>query len=234
MAEHLRYLTSIELFINAQYYSTHPLIEQQHNKGAYSCRGNAFAMCLSDNALNTLSKNNPSEAVIAEARNNANNYEYSSFICVLALSNVLKLPIESYYPIPLSSDGSNEVIDNHGIMFNSTVFPRDAEQDMSERVHIFRCAMMPISYLKSTKIPEKKDHYVALCRPKTVPTSEHLPFAITPSSPFVVFDPIDSPITDTKPGSQPPGNPPEKPAQKVAKPKMKQVLLNKSFRKKGS
>jgi hypothetical protein len=153
---------------------------------------------------------------------------------VLALSNVLKLPIESYYPIPLCSDGTNEVIDNHGIMFNSTVFPRDAEQDMSERVHIFRCAMMPISYLESTKIPEKKDHYVALCRPKTVPTSEHLPFAITPSSPFVVFDPIDSPITDTKPGSQPPGNPPEKPAQKVAKPKMKQVLLNKSFRKKGS
>ena len=97
-------------------------------------------MCLSDKALDALSKENPSEAVVAEARNNAKNYTYSSFICIIGLSNVLKLPIESsYYPILLSSDVTEELVDFHAIMFNSTVVSRDADQeeDMPQRIHIF-------------------------------------------------------------------------------------------------
>ena len=59
MAIYLRSLTSIEMYTNARYYCTHPLIEQQHKKGAFENRSNAFAMCLSDAALCSFTKQNP-------------------------------------------------------------------------------------------------------------------------------------------------------------------------------
>ena len=52
-------LQAFEMNINARYYSTHPLIEQQHNKGAFENRSNAFAVCLSDAALCSFTKQNP-------------------------------------------------------------------------------------------------------------------------------------------------------------------------------
>jgi hypothetical protein len=57
--------------MNASFYASHPIFEQQHNKGAFSCTSNAFAMSLSDIALDALKKDDPSTAVIAEAFNNS-------------------------------------------------------------------------------------------------------------------------------------------------------------------
>ena len=34
------------------------------------------------------------------------------------------------------------------------------------RLHIFRCALMPVDYSMVDKVPEDKNHYVALCKPK--------------------------------------------------------------------
>ena len=162
MAINLRCLTSIELYRNAQYYSCHPLVAQQHNKGAFNSRGNAFAMCLSDFALNSLTKDDPSKAVLAEAYNNAHNHQYSSFLCMLSLSSVLQLPIESYHPIPTtevdtqeeSSDADIvEEVDSLALFFNCTIFPREAAGNIGLRIHLFRCAVMPIGYLKTTAIP---------------------------------------------------------------------------------
>jgi hypothetical protein len=64
-AVHLHCLTSIELFVNASFYASHPIFGQ-HNKGALSCPSNTIAMCLSDIALNALQKDDPSTAVIGE------------------------------------------------------------------------------------------------------------------------------------------------------------------------
>ena len=77
--------------MNALYYSSHPLVEQQHNNGVFHHKGNAFAMCLSNNALEYLTKDDPIKAVVAEAYNNAHNCQFSSFLCLMALSSSIKL-----------------------------------------------------------------------------------------------------------------------------------------------
>ena len=48
---YLRGLTSIELYLEFSFYSSHPLIEERFEAGAFHSWKNAFAMCLSDEAL---------------------------------------------------------------------------------------------------------------------------------------------------------------------------------------
>jgi hypothetical protein len=38
-------------FINSEFDTNHPILEQEHDKGAFSCVANAFSACLSDIAL---------------------------------------------------------------------------------------------------------------------------------------------------------------------------------------
>ena len=58
-------------------------------------------MCLSDIALNSLAKEGLSKSVIAEAySNNALNRQWSSFLCLLALSSAVKLLVEAYFQHP--------------------------------------------------------------------------------------------------------------------------------------
>ena len=90
-------------------------------------------MCLSDAALGSLTKENQCSSTLAEAVNNANNYHFSSFVCMLALSSVIKLPIESYYPIGKS-------VDSLSLFFNCTIYPREwstADDLETDRLHIF-------------------------------------------------------------------------------------------------
>ena len=160
---YLRCLTSIELFLNSAYYAKHPIIEQQHNKGAFSSVANTFAMCLSDNALDSVTKEDHCKPIITEAYSNALNHQWSSFICLLALSSVVKLPIESYFPIT----PSEENIDSLSTMFNCTIYPREAAASISnEKIHMYRCALMPMDYPRLGKVPATKNHYVPLCEPK--------------------------------------------------------------------
>ena len=100
LTPYLRCLTSTKLFVNCLFYVKYPILEQQHNKGAFSSIGNAFAMCLSDIALNSLAKEDLSKSVIAEAYSNALNRQWSSFLCLLALSSAVKLPVEAYFQYP--------------------------------------------------------------------------------------------------------------------------------------
>ena len=164
LAPHLCCLTSIELFVNSVFYVKHPILEQQHNKGAFSCIANAFAMCLSDIALDSFAKEDPSKSVVAEAYNNALNRQWSSFLCILALSSAVKRPVEAYYPV--SAD--EEKKDSLSTMFNCTIYPRVTAglKPSDERIHLFRCALMPIDYSVVNKVPENRNHYVALCKPK--------------------------------------------------------------------
>jgi hypothetical protein len=158
----LRCLTSIKLFENAAYYANHPIILSQHESGAFVYQTNAFAMCLSDNALK---KGRGIPAVIEKARNNAKNYQFSTMLCFFALALVLGCTIESYYPITNDSAPQQEW-NSLEKMFNCTVSPRqEVDVSMLETVHIFRCAAMPTRYLADQHIPDHKNHYVVLCKP---------------------------------------------------------------------
>ena len=124
-------------------------------------------MSLSDIALACYAKDDPTESAIAEAYNTSVNRQWSSHLCVLRLSSVLRLPIKTYLPVPDNYSDTREEIGSLSIMYNCTIFPRLSSSTPSdERIHLFRCALMPVCYLESMKIPESKNHYVALCQPK--------------------------------------------------------------------
>jgi hypothetical protein len=95
----LRCLSSIELYENAQHYSSHPTVKLLHEKGAFTSIKNAFAMCLSDSALSVFETQSLVAAVIEEAQLNAQNFKFSSMMCMFALATVINCRIESYYPV---------------------------------------------------------------------------------------------------------------------------------------
>ncbi|XP_028419094.1 uncharacterized protein LOC114544742 [Dendronephthya gigantea] len=133
LASYLRCLTSIELFLNSSFYAKHPIIEQQHKKGAFSSIANTFAMCLSDIALGSVTKEDPCAPILTEAYSNAMNHQWSSFICLLSLSSVVKRPIESYFPIT----PNEEKIDSLSTMFNCTIYPREIATSISDQKIIY-------------------------------------------------------------------------------------------------
>ena len=105
--------------------------------------------------LPSYTKNDPSESVRVEAYNTSVNRQWSSFLCVLGLSSVLRLPIESYFPIPANQ---NDKKDSLSTMFNCTIFPRVSNSTTSDdKVHLFCCALMPVGYLENMKIPDTKN-----------------------------------------------------------------------------
>ena len=166
LASYLSCLTCIEL-ANAKFYASHPLVDQQFRKGAFHSLGNTLAMCLSDAALSVLQKEFPDIGIITEAIDKADEYKYSSLMCMLSLSSVVNVPIESYYPI-----ANEEDMNSLEVMFNCTILPRqilvedaNAKGPEGEKIHIFRCAMQPNDLTDPFEVANlPKDHYVALCK----------------------------------------------------------------------
>ena len=134
-------------------------------------------------------------------------------------------------------------------MFNCTIFPRGTcENDNgSERIHIFRCALQPVDYLYQKEIPSIKNHYVALCQSKSSSsTSQDLFFMkpLLPSVSFVLAAPADGrEITGNDfslvhssldPSNQDPvpSISAKKPVHTTAKGKLKQVLLDQMLTRK--
>ena len=127
-------------------------------------------MCLSALnyiALNSLAKEDLSKSVIAEAYKNALNHQRSSFLYLLALSSAVRLPVEAYYPIS-KNETTKEKKDLLPVMFHCTIHPcmTAGLRPSDARLHMFWCALMPVDYSKVDKVPEDKNHYVALCKPK--------------------------------------------------------------------
>ncbi len=152
----LRCLTSIELCQNLEFYAFHPLIKEQNDKGAFHNLNNAFAMTISDAALEAFAEKQHNKAVLSEALNIAKDFTYSSFLCVLALASVIRQPIEAYYPVnSISHRKCTE------IMFNATIIPR-IPNSVATKIHMLRCAVAPLDFVTTAKIPEKKNHYVPL------------------------------------------------------------------------
>ena len=101
-------------------------------------------------------------AVIEEAKQNAQNFKFSSMLCMFALSAVIGCAIESYYPITNDS-ALKEDWDSLAKMFNCSVYPREfSNGELLESVHILHCTVMPKRYLIDRSIPMAKNHFVQL------------------------------------------------------------------------
>ena len=142
-------------------------------------------MCLSDTALTAFEKDGHYAAVIGEANLNAQNHAFCSFLCVLALSNVIGCTINSYFPI--SDDRvPPEKWNCLEKMFNCCVNPRRVCNTGSEKIDIFRCAAMPVNYLQTRKIPKRKNDYVTLCQPVVISSGQPYFKPVIPNVPIAV------------------------------------------------
>ena len=165
LSRHLRGLTSIELFLNANFYESHPLIKSQHVREAFNNTENPLHDCVSEFALKSLQKESHDSVAAAEASNIAKDFSFSPFLSMLALSSAIEKPIEAYYPVrTIDGDSETEVENRNGkeISFNNTIIPRNCSSETAAGIHIFRCASAPIDFLQTREIPETKNHYVPL------------------------------------------------------------------------
>ena len=127
LASYLCCLTSIELFLNSTFYAKHLiLLSSSTTKAPFSSIANTiantFAKCLSDIALNSVTKEDHSKPIIAEAYSNTMNHQWSSFVCLLTLSSEVKVPIESYFPVTRTESISKEKIESLSTLFNGTIY----------------------------------------------------------------------------------------------------------------
>ena len=73
---------------------------------------------------------------------NSRNYNFSSFLCMLALSSVLKCQIESYFQYSALA-GENSL----SIIFNSTISPRQGQEKFCEKLlspHVHVNVLFPL------------------------------------------------------------------------------------------
>ncbi|XP_065680971.1 uncharacterized protein LOC101239593 isoform X2 [Hydra vulgaris] len=133
LSEYLRCLTSIELYTNVGFYLNHPIIFSQTDvtKSRRIDENTAFSIIISQKAYNSFCKNNKTLSVISESINIATNFSYSSFLTLCALSSVVGIPIESYYPIEKDRKEIEKTV--YEILFNCTVRPR-VEHSLSTSV----------------------------------------------------------------------------------------------------
>nr|XP_047132766.1 uncharacterized protein LOC124811378 [Hydra vulgaris] len=96
----LRLLTSIELFEKASYYARYSLfVKQVENNN--SNLSSVLVACVSfecSDQFKLINSESASEIIIMEALINCQANKFSSFLCQIALSSVLNIPIRSIYP----------------------------------------------------------------------------------------------------------------------------------------
>lgn len=117
LVETMRIQTSTELFMNAEFYSQHPCFlsaVNEHSEYFGKSINNLLPMSVSFECLDTsLTK---ADLVKQEAILNCTNNKWSSFLCILGLSSVLRRNISTYYP------DCGE--DRYKLLFNQLVLPR--------------------------------------------------------------------------------------------------------------
>ena len=176
LAAHLGCLTSIELYSNASLYASRPLFKDQYEKGTFSSMANAFTMCSSDVALRSMEAHNPELAIPAEAKNNAKNHAFSSFLCILALSSILNVQMSRITQPSLQQEKILRWKWNLCQLCLIAPYILGLSESRSDKLHIIRRACMPIDNLQIQKISERKSRYVPLCEP--VPSSPNLDFTL--------------------------------------------------------
>ena len=130
---------------------------------------NAFdiVMCLSNASYSVFETNGEIAAVLKEAKQNAQIPNALSMMCMFALATVIGCAIHSYFPVTDDS-ATSQNWDTLAKMFNCSINPRQhVDGDVHECVHIFRCVAMLQRYLVDRVIPDRKNHFVALCHLST-------------------------------------------------------------------
>ena len=131
-------LTSIELFLNAEFYKSHPVIHTafKANSKLFQNALNIFQTFISDNAYNTQKK--ACELVIEEARLNCASQTWCGFLCVLALSSVTQRTINTFYPDSKVKDSI--ITKRYTVLFNQKIQPRERSSlYLSEECNILFC-----------------------------------------------------------------------------------------------
>ena len=159
LANTLRALTSIELYLNADFYHQHPdIVAVSKKTDLFPFFNSVYNLCFSDAVFHNTEYFN-SELVKAEAINSCVDKIWSSFMCVLALPSVIRKPLTIYYP----NFGEMKL----NVLFNRTIKPR-INNDLESDLKILFCSLnspskqSAISYFKA-------NHFVPLMVKKSLP-----------------------------------------------------------------
>ena len=138
----LRLLTSIELFEKASFYSNYPYFLDlfEKNKGTFASLNSIFSCCLTYDSIDDSAaeekgvrgnKNDMKTILRNEAIKNCEEKRYSSFICMIALSSVIKRRIISHYP--------DCGMYKYRLIFNTVINPRSFLPVTPGNVQILWC-----------------------------------------------------------------------------------------------
>lgn len=151
----LRLMTSVELYLHADYYCKHPCfcsVFEKYKDRPFKSLSGMVAMSVSFGAVDTnLSLD---ELVRAEAVLNCSDKQWCGFLCLLALSTVTSRNISSYYP-----DCDSDVI-RWSLLFNQQIQPRPPMKPApgTEDLNILFC----LEGLLPSSVTFKHNHYVPL------------------------------------------------------------------------
>ena len=148
LIDKLRLLTSLELFLNCEYYYNHPCLQAafNENKELFPSYNSLFNICISDVAFRQ--GNLSVQSVRKEAFYNCCDKVWASFLCVMALSTVTKKLLRVHYP----DFGDRK----YSVAFNRLISPR-VGVGVSE-FNILFCSTQKIP----THVPFTPNHFVAL------------------------------------------------------------------------
>ena len=129
LTDELRIITSVELFLNFEFYFDHPFLKSALTKLSSSSMKNLLHMCVSFNSSDTTSS--CEDLVKSEAIRNCHNKSWSSFLCILALSSVISSRIFSYYP--------DCGLEKYKFLFNGEIKPRNWFSKNVPEVNLLFC-----------------------------------------------------------------------------------------------
>ena len=132
LSDALRCLTSAELFLYREYFFNHPLLKEKFEKDKSFYKYNSLigGACVSDYSQGTNLKG--TDLVKAEAIHNSNPNVYSSFLCICALSTVVRRKITTFYP----DQGQKK----YNTLFNdTTIIPRADDSKLKPFKILFCC-----------------------------------------------------------------------------------------------
>ena len=153
----LRALVCMELFIHANFYANHPLFELifESNKSLFSSTSTLLPMCISNEAFNEADY---IDCIRKEALCMCYDKVWASFLCVLAMSSILKRKLTVHYPDfgPLK----------YRILFNQEIMPRCFYDDHNMLTNSNAIKILYCSLTTSTTSSFFANHFVPLVERK--------------------------------------------------------------------
>ena len=143
----LRILTSLELFLNNEFYSRHLVLTNVYNNGKTVLGEKIFCSLESifelyrglRDSQTSINKNDLGLLVKKDAENICKDNIWSSFLCVLALSSVICWPIHLFY----ASCGFQK----YQKMFNQKIYPRERCDNNKCFVLLWMCLCKKANHL---------------------------------------------------------------------------------------